>query len=165
MGTNSVPVHTRHALYPHPTIPKCYIWRKHNRERKRRRVRVLSVRPGTVFSSSSSCSAWIKKKQVSRSLHWSFTGFHGGKKKLCFVRTNAEYGWHTWRRRRLVKFLMSWKCKPHLCKSLENHFSSKFRCRRAVDEFSPALRTTNNYACGLWPIEQTRARFRSRSRI
>lgn len=33
-----------------------YIWRKHNREWKRRRVWVLSVRPGTVFSSSSSCS-------------------------------------------------------------------------------------------------------------
>ena len=88
----------------------------------------------------------LKKKQISRSLHWSFTGFHGGKKKKCYDRNNAEYGWHTWRRWRLIKFLMSWKYKPHLCKSLEDHFSTVplLTSGRRVSRLRYVLRTTTH---------------------
>lgn len=112
-----------------------YIW-------ERKRVQVLSARSGTLLSSMSWCSPNLLLKLEKSQFRAHYPGFSRVLKekirvtaamKLYMDDTLEEDAW----------FLMSWKCKTHLCKSRsgEDDFSSKCRCPRAADKEFPVCVT------------------------
>jgi len=114
-----------------------YIW-------ERKRVQVLSAR-GLVhcfrpcLRAHLICYLSLKKASFARII----LVFHVFSRKKSVLRQPWSSIWITHLKKTSAWFLMSWKCKTHLCKSRsrEDDFSSKCRCPRAADKEFPVCVT------------------------